>query len=131
MIRFLEGLGASVGIVLERKRVEEALEEAKDELERRVEERTAALNEVNEKLVSEISERKRTDGALQTSEERYRTLVENLGVGISLIDSDHNIILSNTVLGKWFPRPASEFSGKKCFHEFENREAVCKHCPEY
>ncbi|MGO9569885.1 MAG: GAF domain-containing protein [Desulfomonilaceae bacterium] len=40
MISFLEGIGASIGTVLERKQSEEALEKAKNELEQRVEERT-------------------------------------------------------------------------------------------
>jgi PAS domain S-box-containing protein len=47
-----------------RKRAEEALRKAHDELERRVEERTAELLEANEQLKQEIEERKRTEQAL-------------------------------------------------------------------
>ncbi|MGO9569884.1 MAG: PAS domain S-box protein [Desulfomonilaceae bacterium] len=80
-------------------------------------------------ISQDITQRKQAEEALQTSEERYRTLVENVGVGISLIDSEHNIIVSNPVVGKWFDKPVSEFRGKKCFQEFEKRETVCEHCP--
>jgi len=45
----------------------EALERAKEELERRVMERTAALSKVNEDLRNEISERKRAEEKINTS----------------------------------------------------------------
>jgi PAS domain S-box-containing protein len=60
-----------------RKRAEEALAAARSELEARVEERTAELAKVNEKLVQEINERKQTERALKESEVRFQTLTEN------------------------------------------------------
>ncbi len=70
--------GRPVGIlgvardITERKRAEEALRRAHDELEIRVQERTAELTKVNEELRIEIAERKRAEGALGESEEKYR-----------------------------------------------------------
>jgi PAS domain S-box-containing protein len=53
-----------------------ALQMARNELELRVEERTAQLTYVNEELQNEVSERKRVEEFMRESEERYRQLVE-------------------------------------------------------
>lgn len=51
--------------VTERVRAREGLREARDELERRVEERTAELAEANRRLTSEIEDRKRAEGQIR------------------------------------------------------------------
>ncbi len=53
-----------------------ALQLARNELENRVNERTAELTFVNQELQAEIGERKRMEASLRESEERYRQLVE-------------------------------------------------------
>jgi PAS domain S-box-containing protein len=70
------GLVLSLLDVTERKQMEEALRAARDELELRVQERTAALAATNQALLTEISEREQTQQTLRESEERYRRLVE-------------------------------------------------------
>ncbi|NVM23481.1 MAG: PAS domain S-box protein [Desulfobacterales bacterium] len=69
-----------------RKQAEHALQKARDELERRVEERTAKLARANEQLKSEIEKRKRTDEALLESEEKYRVLFETAKDAIFVSD---------------------------------------------
>ena len=63
------------------------------------------------------------------SESRYRTLVENIDLGITLISSDYKIIMTNVGMGKIFDKPPEQFVGKYCFQEFEKRDDICPHCP--
>lgn len=59
-----------------REQAEAELQKAHDKLERRVEERTAELRIINEKLWTEILERKRAEEGLREAELRYRTVAD-------------------------------------------------------
>ncbi len=83
--------------ITERKRAEEALQRAHDELEIRVKERTADLARANSELETEIGERKLAEQALRESEERYRTIFENSAVAITATDENENIISWNNL----------------------------------
>ncbi|BAY88343.1 MULTISPECIES: PAS domain S-box protein [unclassified Tolypothrix] len=58
------------------KQTQADLSQANAELERRVLERTIALEQINQQLLSEISERQIVEDQLRDSEERFRNLVE-------------------------------------------------------
>jgi PAS domain S-box-containing protein len=77
----------------------------------------------------EAVERKKFEEALKESEERYRSLVDNIDFGVTMIDSDHNIVMTNVSQARMFKKPVHEFIGKKCFREYEKRENICPHCP--
>jgi PAS domain S-box-containing protein len=77
---FLEGeFTGSVAVIresTERKRAEEVLREAREDLERRVDERTLELALANEQLRQEIEERRRAEDELEQHAERLKILHE-------------------------------------------------------
>jgi PAS domain S-box-containing protein len=75
--QFAGSLGVLTDIT-DRKRAEEALQEAHADLELRVQERTAELLQTNEQLKREIEDRKRIEQELRESETRYRLLINNI-----------------------------------------------------
>ncbi len=66
---------------------------------------------------------------LRESQERYRALVDNTDLGIALISSDFEVLMSNPAQGRMMGKDHREIVGGKCYHEFEKRDDVCTHCP--
>ncbi|MCX9010721.1 MAG: PAS domain S-box protein [Candidatus Methanoperedens sp.] len=81
--------------ITDRKRMEEELRRAHDELEARIQERTAELIKSNRDLQAEIEEHRRAEEALRESEKRYRYLVETTFEGIWTIDPDGKTSYAN------------------------------------
>jgi PAS domain S-box-containing protein len=78
-----------------RNKAEEALRQARDQMEIRVEERTKELVRANEQLQKEIIERKKAEASLLESEGRYRTLFETSPDTVILLDMQHKILFAN------------------------------------
>lgn len=84
-----------------KKQAEDALRKAHDELEMRVQERTAELQQANEALQAEIAERVKTEHTLIASELQYRTTLDSMGDAIHVVDSELRVVLLNERFRKW------------------------------
>ena len=78
--------------ITDRKKMEEKLRQTRDELELRVEERTAELSKANEVLREQIGERVRAEEALRKSEERYRSMYNNTPIMLHSIDPNGQLV---------------------------------------
>ena len=103
-------LVAQIKVMLRIKKAEDDLRKEKEELERRVEERTVELAKKNDHLKMEIEERKRTEEALGQSEERYRILVENSLNAIILYEQE-KILFANKTFYNIFGYDSGELEG--------------------
>jgi PAS domain S-box-containing protein len=101
----LRGAWASIVIVrdiTERKITENALETAREELEKRVNERTAELSDANRQLKQEIADRKRAEQELKLAEEKYRSIFENAVEGIFQSTPQGKFISANPAMARIF-----------------------------
>jgi signal transduction histidine kinase/DNA-binding NarL/FixJ family response regulator len=97
-----------VRLAEERQRAEEALRTAHDELERRVQERTAELAKANEALQAEITERKRAEeelkellGKIERAKQEWEFTADSLPELVCLVDDRARIIRTNRTVETW------------------------------
>lgn len=79
----------------------------------------------------DITERRRAVEALKTSEGKYRSVVDHIGIGITVISPDMKIITLNNQMLQWFPDIAN-LAGNPCCYEVLNdppRQNICPYCP--
>jgi len=112
--------------ITERKWEEEVLRKAHDELEVRVQERTAELIEISETLKAEITERTQIEESLQRSEERYRTLYEYNPSMYFTLDIEGNILSVNQFGTEQLGYTAEELVGESVLRVFyeDDKKAV-------
>lgn len=96
---------AAIRDITERKQAEEALRRAHDQLEQRVQERTAELAQANRALRKEIAERKRAEARLQS-------LIDTTQDAVVAIDRQGRIVLFNPAAERIFGYSYAEVQGR-------------------
>ena len=115
--------------ISERKRAESKLQKYQVELELRVAERTKELEQanleleqINNELTREFQERQRIEDALRESEENYRTMIEQLPIGIYRSTVDGILKKANPALASILGFEASEELLDFTVYDFYERE---------
>ena len=108
----LLGYVGTVVDITERKRAETALQQAHDELEQRVVERTGALALANDQLRAEIIEREQAEKALRKSEEHYRAVVEDQTELICRFTPDTQLTFVNDAYCRYFDKSREDLLGR-------------------
>ncbi|MBW2109148.1 MAG: PAS domain S-box protein, partial [Deltaproteobacteria bacterium] len=111
--------------IAERKRAEEALQQAHHDLEIRVKQRTMELTEANERLLHEIEERKRAEYNLKTSEEKYRLLFNHDPNPLLVVDAETGEIMDvNNAATVTFGYGKNELAGTSFWELFAAEDAA-------
>ena len=106
-------LGLIATDITERKRVEEVLRKARDELEARVQERTAELKKTSEELGAE--------------RQRFNDVLEMMPVYLLLLTPDYHVPFAN----RFFRERFGESHGRRCFEYLFGRTEPCEICEGY
>lgn len=98
--------------ISDRKQSQLALQQLLEQLETRVERRTAQLSETNRQLQREIAKRQRVQDALHRSEELFRTLFDRSPIGIVRVTPSGRILLANAKFAEIVGYSPQELEGK-------------------
>ena len=116
-------------LAIQRNRTEEFLQNAKDELEVRVEARTAELQQANEKLTAEIEERIRFEEQLEHSKSMLQAVVDGISDPLVLIGNDMKIKMLNRAAATYYGVSGyTQLIGLSCHQALREKFAPCEGC---
>lgn len=81
-------------------------------------------------LMRNITEILNVGKRLKENEDKYQSVVDNIGIGVAVISPEMRILSLNRQMRQWFP--LINISLKPvCYHSFNNppRQGICSYCP--
>jgi len=80
--------------------------------------------------IRDITERKRAKRALEESEAKTRSILDNIGIGVALISPRMEVLELNRRMREWFPDvDLSQHTICYCVFSDPQREEACDNCP--
>ncbi|MBA4371417.1 MAG: hypothetical protein C0402_01000 [Thermodesulfovibrio sp.] len=81
-------------------------------------------------FLRDITERKQAEQQVRDSGEKFRSIYENIGIGVALIGRDMQILSINPQMQKWFPHIDMK-QQHICYQSFNTppQESLCSYCP--
>jgi PAS domain S-box-containing protein len=83
-------------------------------------------------LRRDIAEMQRAGKLLKENEDKYRSVVDNIGIGVAVISPEMRILSLNRQMRHWFP--LVDISCQPvCYSSFNNppRQEICTYCPTW
>lgn len=111
-------------LVEARTRAEKALHQLNLDLELRVAERTAALEAKNRELRCEIARRAEVEATLRQSEQRVRSITENLPALIFQVDRDGKFVFLNARTARFYGRTMDQLLHQPIRNAYTDQELV-------
>ena len=122
----LGGFG-TVTDITQRKKMEEELRRSRDELEIRVKERTADLDETVAELQKQVEHRIKAEETSKAERKRFENVLEMMPAYAILLTPDYHVAYANRTFREWF----GDDNGKKCYEFLFNRTEPCENCETY
>ena len=117
------------GNINELKAVRAELQANRDDLEKRIERRTAELETANDVLRREIDERNKAQRAMHETHERFLTVLNSIEADVYVSDMHTNeILFMNEHMRIGF---GNNFVGKICYEAFREQAEPCSHCTNH
>lgn len=101
------------------------IEEAKNLLEHKVEERTSELRNAKQKLEFEITERDRAEEFLRERESYFRSLLSSMHEDILVVDRQYCVRDANRTLLASLCKEQQDIIGLPCYKALHGRETPC------
>ncbi len=80
-------------------------------------------------LREDITRQKAIVEAMRQSESLYQALVDNIQLGVTLVDKEFNILMANAGLERMMGKEPGTFEGGKCHEALQNSDRCPSFCP--
>jgi signal transduction histidine kinase len=125
----IERVAEFYALALQRNRAEEALQDAKEELEDRVVERTKKLLLANMKLKNEVAERRSAEEKLLQSKSTLQSVVDGISDPLILLKNDMAVRMLNKAAADYYGLSGyQDILDYKCHQILRARAAPCEGC---